>query len=298
MATAESTRRGNFRPNSLAISRPQAALEQEPEAPEPPAEVKNLDYWQCLLMFKTADVDSDGKLQCHEFAKFIAMVYPSDVWSIDTTAFFNAVDIDGSGELDLEEFLGWAYSVPSVKSIRPCSQRAKALAALAKSSSNTSIGRSHSPASLGTASPSREPLSPMSPISPTSPKRPQSRLSNVGAQLVGTSPGDIMVLEVVVDPSFCVGENTRSPSMMAQLDNMIKQAMLGQVMLKRKIDHNTMVTGCLKVTALLGTGVVFWDKSAMIAYKEDPFQTVARMKEWTKNMTQVHVPLLFRTMNR
>lgn len=275
------------RPSRLSTGKMGDLVEKPKEAPPPPPAISDMDYWQCLKLFKCADIDCDGILTEKEFGKFLGLVYPNEVWSMDTASFFRSVDVDGSGELSLEEFIGWVYQVPEVRA--------------AGTPKRTTFTRTMSSPSLGSpASPTQRPTSAARLQSPASPKRTQGRspLAQSGASLIGQiSAGEVIAFEIVCDEEW--GADQRGAlSMLSQTEAAIKERMQGRVAVKRKIIKDSSIKGCMKVTALLGTGIVLWDKGSMMAFKEDPFKSYETIRPWTRNMAEVHVPLLFRVLNR
>jgi len=309
----------NFRERASSLTRPSRiataktlntlnltvrATTERLDCPAPPAQVSSLDYWQCLSLFKQADLDGNATLEEREFARFISMVFPGDSWWMDLPGFFKAVDVDNSGEISLEEFLGWVYTIPSTTI-----HAGKMSSDATKGKSMVRTNSSPALSSASTTDPSSPtmrrrdsnstPATPTSPLSPASPQRSQRRLKLAGQQLMG-SGGSPEPIVFEINCSHCFAEGSQlDPSQLHILEHQIRDRMKGRVRVKKVVEPvGASLKGVLSVTALLGTGIKFWDKGPMIAFRADPFTSHHLMEKWVKNLATIHVPLLFRILSR
>lgn len=110
------------RPSSQSAPRPRQR-ESKPKAPPNlryskdvlPKTLTDLDYWGAVDLFDLADTLKDGTLEKYEFHQmlFFATRSKEQVSREESDAIFDALDLNQSGRIDRDEFLGWIFNTHS-----------------------------------------------------------------------------------------------------------------------------------------------------------------------------------------
>eukprot|EP00930_Biecheleria_cincta_P097810 TRINITY_DN89502_c0_g1_i1.p1 TRINITY_DN89502_c0_g1~~TRINITY_DN89502_c0_g1_i1.p1 ORF type:complete len:449 (-),score=62.58 TRINITY_DN89502_c0_g1_i1:268-1614(-) len=80
-----------------------------------PQSLKDLSYWSAVDVFDLADTFKDGSLEKREFYSMLWCVTrdKEKVSRAESDAIFDSLDINGSGHIDRDEFLGWVFATHS-----------------------------------------------------------------------------------------------------------------------------------------------------------------------------------------
>jgi Ca2+-binding EF-hand superfamily protein len=79
-----------------------------------PASLRELDYWQVLEQWKLYENRSNGTVNRTKFFKLINSPNQADhIPKAQCDKLFSCLDKDDSGEIDLEEFMAWCFSLHS-----------------------------------------------------------------------------------------------------------------------------------------------------------------------------------------
>eukprot|EP00929_Paragymnodinium_shiwhaense_P080140 TRINITY_DN41779_c0_g1_i1.p1 TRINITY_DN41779_c0_g1~~TRINITY_DN41779_c0_g1_i1.p1 ORF type:complete len:401 (+),score=93.99 TRINITY_DN41779_c0_g1_i1:113-1315(+) len=237
-----------------------------------------------------------------DFFAFISRVSPVEMSREACDDLFDYIDSDGSGGIDLREFLDWLNS-PKDKHVMRGVQEARL-----ERKRQTSCGSDASLPSLGGMS--RQ-------VSGAS-SRPQSTGFNTGggidmmdkpgmkiqhnginklaaanlcqnanSDLFETQPGRPVTLEFTIGPG--------ADGLIKLLQQQLNKDFDGKVDVK--VINQRTFKGCQKLRVMVGRGIVLWDKASMIAYMEDPFVTQETAKRWITTILRQCMPNLLGTVN-
>jgi len=296
-------RAGLSRPSALNLSEvPSSGFQSIPGVPP---FLSSLTYWDAIELFQRFDCDGNRSLEVTEFARFICTMFPKEAAvtssRLDAPALFQMVNRSKSGHVSIEEFLAWIYSVPP----RLSPNRPETPTSPFQMTPTSPL----SPPSRATSS-----NSPASPTSPTSRPRSMGRSQSTGSlsrsgsmTLPPLSPkmgqrhgrdgkgkfARPLVLEFTYGPDF--EWTLLNPSRIAELCKLLKFR-LGHLIHVRKVP-DPLAIGCSKCVAGLGSGITVWDRTTMMMYRGDPFETFQSIDAWVNLLKTKIVPLLFRVMD-
>jgi len=331
MATDFKSRVSTMRPAKVELPNGRSRKVKGPHVYPVPECLSGLDFWQAMEAFKRADFDNSDSLELPEFSCFVNAQFSDFVGQIDIAKLYSMVYRNNSGQIDIEEFLSWIWSVPQVNRHENQLISPKALKRSMSSPSMTASPASPSSPLSPKSAFSRtsrfeaaEPLSPSSPKTPASPTSPGHRpSSSARSAMVGdrmSSPSTMLgrmgqlaflksskqqtqtenklVIVFTVGPDFenhTPGRRPKDASRIERLKWCVKEYLGNTVEVQFVRDQ--LAKGVSKAEALLGSGVVVWRTSSMMAFREDPFATLDAVEDWVKMMRKSYIPLLIRIMN-
>lgn len=327
MATDFRTRVSERRPAKVELPNARSRKVKEPGVCRVPECLSNLDFWQGYEAFKRVDFDNSDAVELPEFTCFVNAQFSSFVGQIDIPRLYSMVDKDNSGDICIEEFLAWIWSVPQVNRIQNQLMSPKALkrsmSSPAMTASTSCPSSPLSPKSAFGRRSSAEPASPTSPKTPASPTSPSQRPSTSSrSAMVGdrvsspsmlgrmgqlsflkssrqqTQADNKLVIVFTVGPDFefhTPGRRPKDASRIARLKCCMKEY-LGDLV-EVQFLHDQFARSVPLAEARLGSGIVLWRTSSMLAFREDPFATLDTIDDWVKMMRKPYIPLLIRIMN-
>lgn len=80
-----------------------------------PQSLKDLSYWSAIDVFDLADSFKDGSLEKREFYSMLWCITRDleKVSRVESNVIFDSLDVNGSGHIDRDEFLGWIFATHS-----------------------------------------------------------------------------------------------------------------------------------------------------------------------------------------
>eukprot|EP00927_Polykrikos_kofoidii_P040163 TRINITY_DN34379_c0_g1_i2.p1 TRINITY_DN34379_c0_g1~~TRINITY_DN34379_c0_g1_i2.p1 ORF type:complete len:302 (-),score=47.92 TRINITY_DN34379_c0_g1_i2:46-915(-) len=262
----------------------------------PPPHLANLPYHKVVSYFHLFDRNKDGMLSKDEFCNFVQSVNQDPVANQqnkdagafvfeaasrfysqdDINSMFASVDTTGAGLICIEALVAWL---------------------LGGSARGLGGGFPKTP-------PTTQPLSPlsakssgaMSPLS-LSPKTPGGKrrnldksgsLPNLGFNVDGGDKKQL-VLEIVHGSAWGGNANwTKS------VELQLSRHFPGQIKAVSIVEGNSKL--CHKVTIVVGSGLVLWDRIKMIPFQNDPFANLDAIRDWVAEVTRHQFPLILRSM--
>jgi hypothetical protein len=199
----------------------------------------NESYATCLDCFKRCDVNKNGQIDKQELHRLMRQLTNGKWDEKKTEKMFRAVDVDGSGEIDFQEFLKWVFNLNAEGDQEYSSEGSK--------SRNSSKNRGDS----------------------------KSRGDSKGRSKK-------VVLEIV--------HGGEIDAYMNQMEHMLEKSFKGKLDVQRVKDPS--MKGVISVKALVGAGILFWDRPTMMAYQDDPFRDMESTWEWARIMAKQHLPAI------
>eukprot|EP00931_Biecheleriopsis_adriatica_P033840 TRINITY_DN19624_c0_g1_i2.p1 TRINITY_DN19624_c0_g1~~TRINITY_DN19624_c0_g1_i2.p1 ORF type:complete len:782 (+),score=181.45 TRINITY_DN19624_c0_g1_i2:152-2497(+) len=225
--------------------------------------LEKLDPHKVKQLFKEIDSDLSGQIDKDEFFEFATRFCPDEGLSKQgCDELHSFIDKDGSGGIDIEEFLNWIHPGREIKLAMGGSDKVDAYTAFERSRSG---GHKNQPEQWRT-----EGL-----IQKDGFEAPQKALMELGAK-------QPVVLEFWIGEAFRPDLKTIKSMIRAVFDqNQVKFAEVIEPLVRQQ---------CNRVVAKVGRGIVFWDRQTMLPFMEDPFQNQRKTAEWLKGILSTCLP--------
>eukprot|EP00449_Zooxanthella_nutricula_P018248 CAMPEP_0198538894 /NCGR_PEP_ID=MMETSP1462-20131121/48117_1 /TAXON_ID=1333877 /ORGANISM="Brandtodinium nutriculum, Strain RCC3387" /LENGTH=288 /DNA_ID=CAMNT_0044268929 /DNA_START=75 /DNA_END=941 /DNA_ORIENTATION=- len=259
-------------------------------------------YEQVLQAFREFDADRNGKMTFAELHTLMcALNRGAASWTeVDTERLFHQVDKDGSGFIDVKEFVDYAFnSAPTTV--------ASAQGAGKSNYEKVIEDFRHYDVNHNGTLDKREFTALMSNLRPGSwsMDKTETIFDQLDLDKSGELDMDELVAFLFVVPKQRIpqkGPGTEplvvvdfecgkgmAEACVQQIANKWHKLFGPEVVVKKYV--KTDITGIDKVSARKGK-VVFWDAVAMLPYRENPFRNKNSLKVWLDDMCRRHIPRL------
>eukprot|EP00440_Ansanella_granifera_P040809 gb/GFBE01044255.1/.p1 GENE.gb/GFBE01044255.1/~~gb/GFBE01044255.1/.p1 ORF type:complete len:786 (+),score=179.74 gb/GFBE01044255.1/:1-2358(+) len=207
-------------------------------------------------LFKKIDTNFNNKIDPEEFWTFVSKYSKSQMSREAADELHGYIDADGSGEIDLDEFLNWVHPGREVKLLMGEGD----IDGKKNNYSEAPSEKQRSSLPLGFQA-----------ASETGYEKPNK-------PLMETQPGKPVILQFVVGKDF--GRSLKAIRKMLRTIFSSRQVDWDIIIDEAALHTNT----CMRLEAKVGRGILLWDRDKELPFRQDPFTDPASASEWVKDV--------------
>jgi len=236
--------------------------------------LESMEPQKVKKLFEEIDTNFNNLIDKDEFWVFVDKFSPTKMSREASDELHEFIDADHSGEIDLDEFLNWVHpsrELQLMQTGKDVGEKTTSYESLALNTAKRgSVGRRASVPSGFAAVDNADQWE--------APKKP----------LMEVQRGKPVILEFTAGNDF--------EFQFAAIKKDLK-ALFGE-QIKCEAYRDTMaVAACTQLEAKVGRGIMLWDRGTMLAYQEDPFESVNSARNWIRNVLVKCLPDVLQAAN-